>query len=47
MGLKCTWMGRWLSCADAFGMVVFGAVVEDVGESAKGSKDKHTAPKGS
>ena len=41
------WMGSWLSCAAEFGTVVFGAVVEDVGESAKGSKDEHTAPKGS
>lgn len=47
MGLECMWMGSWLSCADGFGMLVFGAVVEDVGESAKGSKDRHTAPKGS
>ena len=41
------WMGSWLSCAAGFGTVVFGVVVEDVGESAKGSKDEHTAPKGS
>ena len=43
MGSRCMRMGSWLSCADGFGMVVFGAIVEDVGESAKGSKDKHTA----
>ena len=47
MGVKCVWMGSWLSCADGVGMVVFGAVVEGVEESAKGSKDRHTAPKGS
>ena len=47
MWLKCMWMGSWLIFAAVFGMVVFGALVEDVGESAKGSKDEHTAPKGS
>ena len=47
MGSRCKWMGSWLGCADEFGMVVFGAIVEDVRESAKGSKDRHMASKGS
>ena len=47
MGLKCAWIGKWLSCADGFGMVVFGTVVEDVVESTEGSEDRRTALKGS
>ena len=46
-GLKCAWIGKWLSCADGFGMVVFGSVVEDVVESTGGSEDRRTALKGS
>ena len=47
MGMKCMWMGSWLSCADGVGMVVFRTVVEDVEEPTKGSEDRRTALKGS
>lgn len=47
MGLKCMWMGSWLSSADGFGIVVFGTVVGAVEESTKGSEDRRTALKGS